>query len=269
MVEFDPRGRYMMPAHFGSPRIEGAPSGWYHDVTTMNVSYLTDSDRLAAYLPAPFTVAEEALVTVTYACSKKIDWLAGRGYNLISVNAAAVFNGEKDQLHGTFALVVWENLADPILTGREQTGIPKIFADIPDHSIVDGIWRCDASHFGSEILAMSISNLVAPAPEQIAAAQEAQAGKDNPMAWKYVPAVGGFGASVSEPTTFPSENVITEAFVGEGTVEWQHLTWEQNPTQFHIVNALADLPVLEYRPAIVTRGSTNLLLPERWSRVLR
>lgn len=269
MFEFDPAGRYMMPAHFGTPKIDGPPSGWYHDVTTMNVSYLTDREKLATYLPAPFSVADEALITVTYACSKKIDWLAGHGYNLISVNAAAVFDGEEDKLEGTFALVIWENLADPILTGRELTGIPKIFADIPEHTIVDGQWHCNASHFGNPILEMTIGNLVPPTQEQIIAAQKDQEGKDNPMGWKYIPAVGGFGASISEPTTFPSENVITEAFVGEGRIEWNQLTWEQNPTQFHIVNALADLPIVEYRPAIVSKGSTNLFLPERWSRVLR
>ncbi|MDH3304542.1 MAG: acetoacetate decarboxylase family protein [Gammaproteobacteria bacterium] len=269
MFKFDPQGRYLMPAHFGSPRIEGGPSGWYHDVTTMNVSYLTDKDELAAYLPDPFAIANEALITVTYACSKKIDWLAGHGYNLISVNAAARFNGEEDQLEGSYALVVWENLADPILTGRELTGIPKIFADIPDHSVVDGKWHCTASHFENRILDMSIGDLTPPTIEEIAAAQKARAGKDNPMGWRYLPAVGGFGAAISEPTTFPSENVITEAFVGDGQIDWNHLTWEQNPTQFHIVNALANLPILEYRPAIVTKGSSNLFLPDRWSRALR
>jgi hypothetical protein len=94
------------------------------------------------------------------------------------------------------------------------------------------------------------------------------------MGWRYIPAVGGFGAALSEPTIFPSENVITEAYVGTGAIRWNHLTWEQNPTQFHIVNALADLaladlPVLEYRPAFITKGSTNLFIPERWSRALR
>lgn len=268
MFEFDPSGRYMMPAHFGMPKIEGKPSGWYHDVTAMNVSYVTDREKLQALLPAPFSVADEALITVTYACSKDIDWLAGRGYNLISVNAAVNFDGKKEHLEGSFTLVVWENLADPILTGRELTGIPKIFADIPDHSISDDVWHCGASHFGSRILDMTIGGLATPSAEQIAIMQAAQEGKDNPMAWRYIPAVGGFGAAISEPTTFPSENVITEIYVGAGKIDWNHLTWEQNPTQFHIVNALADLPILEYRPAVVTKGSTNLLLPRRWPRAL-
>ena len=78
MFEFDPAGRYLMPAHFGSPKIEGEPSGWYHDVTTMNVSYVTDRDKLAAHLPKPFSVADEAIITITYARSRDIDWLARR-----------------------------------------------------------------------------------------------------------------------------------------------------------------------------------------------
>ena len=268
MFEFDPIARYMMPAHFGVPVLKQQPTGWYRDVTTMNVQYLTDRKQLQALLPTPFRVADEALVTVTYACSKKVDWLAGRGYNLISVNAAVVFEGDQEVLEGSFALVVWENLADPILSGREMTGIPKIFADIDDHTISDGAWHCRASHFGSAIVDLSICNLTTPTAEQIAAAQAEKEGKDNPMAWRYIPAVGGFGAALSEPTIYPSENVITEAQIGEGRIEWHRLTWEQNPTQFHIVNKLADLPILEYRPAIVTKGSTNLLLPERWPRAL-
>jgi hypothetical protein len=71
-----------------------------------------------------------------------------------------------------------------------------------------------------------------------------------------------------EPTTFPSETTLSEALVGQGKLDWSHLTWEQNPTPFHIVNALADLPVLSYLPALVAKGSTNLILPERLPRAI-
>ena len=269
MFKFDPQGMYRMPAHFGSPRIDGVPSLLYRDVTAVIVSYVTDRDKLAAYLPEPFEVADEALITVTYACNKDVDWLAGRGYNLIGVDAAARFNGQHDQLTGTYQLVVWENLADAIISGREQSGIPKIYADIPEHRVIDEEWQCSASHFGNGILDMTVKNLRVPSMEEIAAAQQANEGKDNPMGWRYFPAVGGFGAALSEPTTFPFDSVITEAWVGEGSIDWNRLTWEQNPTQFHIVNALADLPILEYRPAIISKGSTNLFNPDRLQRVLR
>jgi hypothetical protein len=204
MFEFDPIARYMMPAHFGVPVLKQQPTGWYRDVTTMNVQYLTDRKQLQALLPTPFRVADEALVTVTYACSKKVDWLAGRGYNLISVNAAVVFEGDQEVLEGSFALVVWENLADPILSGREMTGIPKIFADIDDHTVSDGEWHCRASHFGSAIVDLSICNLTTPTAEQIAAAQAEKEGKTTP--WRgatFRPSADSVPHSASRRSTRP------------------------------------------------------------------
>jgi len=268
MFKFKPYESYMMPAHFGPLPQGEKPSGWYRDVTMMVVPYLTDREKLAAHLPHPFTVGEQAVVTVVYCCSKDVDWLAGRGYNLVAVTASAVFNGENEQLEGQYSLVWWENLADAILSGRERTGIPKIFGDIPDHSVIDDQWHTSVSHFGSKILDMSIKNLRVPTPEEAEAAGKASEGKDHPMAWRYLPGVGGFGPAISEPTTFPSDSLYTGAWVGKGEIEWNHLTWEQNPTQCHIANALADLPVLGYLPAMVTTGSTNLFVPDRMPRVL-
>jgi len=269
MFKFNPNNSYMMPAHFGPRHMGENTSGWYHDVTMMIVPYLTDREKLGAYLPEPFDVGEEPIVSVVYACNKKVDWLAGHGYNLIGVNASVVFNGEKDKLAGYFTLVMWENLTDPILTGREFQGIPKIYADIPDHSIIAEEWRTNASHFGHKILDILINDLRMPTLEEVEAGQKAQEGKDNWMGWRFLPGVAGIGKSVSEATLFPSENIFTEGWIGNGKIEWNRLTWEQNPTQYHIVNALADLPILEYRPAFVTKGSSNLLVPDRLPRALR
>ena len=162
---------------------------------------------------------------------------------------------------------MWENLADPILTGRELQGIPKVYADIPDHSVVGGEWRSGASHFGHKIVDMGITNLRVPTDEELEVGRRAEAASTS-MAWRYLPGVSGFGRTTSEPTAYPSENVFRSVLVGEGSIEWYQLTWEQNPTQFHIVNAIAALPILEHRGAIVTEGSTNLILPDRLPRGL-
>ncbi len=269
MFKFDPRSSYMMPAHFGPRQFSPKSSGWYRDVTSITVPFLTDRDTLSAYLPEPFEVAEDAVVTVTYACNRQVDWLAGHGYNLVAVSAAAVFRGKEETLAGNYTLVMWENLTDPILSGRELQGIPKIYADIEDHSVIDGQWRTSASHFGHKILDISAGDLREPSADEIAAYSLATQGKDHPMAWRYFPGIGGFGQSICEPTTFPSEAALTQTLVGQGRVAWQHLTWEQNPTQYHIVNALADLPVLGWLPTIVARGSTNLVIPDRPPRPIR
>ena len=269
MFEFDPRASYMMPAHFGPRPLSPKASGWYRDVTSMVVPFVTDADKLAAYLPRQFSVADQAIVNVTYACNRNIDWLAGHGYNLIAVSAAVEYEGEEDTLSGNYALVMWENLADPILTGRELQGIPKIYADIQDHNVIAGDWNSSASHFGHKIVDISVGDLREPSAEEILAYEEKAKRGDHPLAWRYFPGVSGFGHSVSEYTTFPSDTTLTEVQVGTGRVDWQTLTWEQNPTQFHIVNALAALPVLEWLPAMVAKGSTNLIIPDRLPRVVR
>ena len=268
MFKLDPSDRYQMPAHFG-PRPPPEKAGFrYNDLTMMVIPFLTDRESLAAYLPSPFEVAENAVVTVTYCCNRNVEYLAGRGYNMVGVNAAVVFNGEQEQIEGTFPLVIWENLTDPILIGREVQGIPKIYANIQDHSVLAGTWHTTASHFGNKIVDLFISDLRDPTAAEIEMYGQASEGKDNPMGWRFMPGVGGVGEGLSEFTTFPSETTITEVQVGQGKIDWQHLSWEQNPTQHHIVNALADLPVVAELPAMVAKGSANLRLPDRRERII-
>lgn len=259
---------YMMPAQFGPLPLERA-TGRYHEVTSLIVSYRTDRRKLAAYVPAPFRIAGEPTVIVLYAMNHQVDWLAGRSYNLIEVTTPVLFKGRVDRLQGYFALVLWENLCDPILTGREWQGMPKIFADIPDHTVTDQQWHASASHFEHKIVDLIASDLTELTPEQIEADAQATAGKDHWMGWRFFPAVGGHGTALSEPTVFPIERVTKKAWIGNGQLIWHSLTWEQNPTQCHIVNALAGLPILEYLPARATLGSSNLFVPFNPSRALR
>lgn len=269
MFTLDPNQSYVMPPHFGPRYIGEKTSGWYHDVTVMAVSYVTDRDLLSAYIPAQYQLPEEAIITVFYACNKNIDWLAGRGYNMVGVNASVIYEGETETLTGNYSLVIWENLTDPILVGREVQGIPKVYADIPDHSVHGGVWRCNASHFGNGIVDIAVKNLTPVPLADAQAEQQANKNKSQPFTWRYLPAIGGFGQpAVNEQVTYPSEDHLSEVYLGEGEVNWQHLSWEQNPTQYHIVNALKGLPILRVLPAIVTKGSTNLSIPENWTRPL-
>lgn len=268
MAKLDPKLGYLMPAHFGPRYFGEKTSGWYRDVTSLVVSYVTDRDALQALLPDCFEVAEEALITVAYACNKNIDWLAGHGYNLIGVHAAVIYKGRRERIEGSYTMVMWENLTDPIITGRELQGIPKIFASIPEHTDNNGTFSTRAHHFGHDIMNMSVSGLVPVPLEDVLANQAANKEKDNPMGYRFIPPVGGWGEGSGQATLFPSENKLEEVMIGEGSLDWNTLTWEQNPTQFHIVNALSKLPILEYRPAIMTRGSVNLAVADRLPRPL-
>ena len=47
---------------------------------------------------------------------------------------------------------------------------------------------------------------------------------------------------------------VTEHLVGDGTVTWNKARWEDLPTMYNIVNTLADLEIVEYRGASLTRA---------------
>lgn len=47
----------------------------------------------------------------------------------------------------------------------------------------------------------------------------------------------------------------TAAWRAEGVAAWQVLSWQQNPTQAHIIEALTGLPIEEYVGSLVTVGS--------------
>lgn len=265
--QFSPEGRYQMPAHFGN-RLPGKATARYLDVTTIGVTYLTDPDKLIQYLPEPFEVGREPLVTVFYGWNRQVEWLAGGGYNLLGVNANVKFNGKVDQLEGGYCLVLWENATDPILTGRELQGIPKIYADIDDHTVLRGVWQASASHRGHKIVDMTVQDLTPFSAEQIEQYKRGSAGA-NWMGWKYIPNTGRPGAAVSHATLFPTSASPQRAWIGKGEVVWNRLTWEQNPTQAHIVNALEGLPILEYRAAFVSEGASDLAVKGRSIREIR
>lgn len=76
----------------------------------------------------------------------------------------------------------------------------------------------------------------------------------NAFGWRYIPKVGGPGADLSQPILYPQGAEIHSAWMGDGRVRWTKLSWEQNPGQWHIIKALAELPILKMNPVLMTKG---------------
>jgi hypothetical protein len=93
-----------------------------------------------------------------------------------------------------------------------------------------------------------------PVDGQTLADMQASAATINALGWRYIPKVGGPGADLSQPILYPQGAEIHSAWTGNGTVKWTQLSWEQNPGQWHIIKALAELPILEMAPAIMSKG---------------
>ena len=260
---------YRMPTHFGpAPGPRQGPEGERFNcrdspqATTVSVSFLTHAARLAELLPEHFELASEPVVTVSASYLTEVEWLAGRGYNLLGVSFPAHFRGGRDEATGSFLAVLWENLADPIITGREELGFAKIYCELPDPTVLANAWHLSASWLGFRFLDVYVTDLTEQSADEIADLP-AETG-DGILHYKYVPRTGAWGeADVCHacltPAPTPNQR-IQRRWVGSGAVEFHAATWEQMPTQFNIVNALHDLEVLEYRSAFVseTRGGKDL-----------
>lgn len=277
----------MMPTHFGpaaGPR--QGPDGRGFDcrdtprTTSYSVSFLTRADQLDRLLPAGFRLAGEPVVTVTVSYMTEIEWLAGRGYNTLGVSFPAEYTGELDRARGPFLAVLWENLADPILTGREQLGFSKIYCAIPPPVVVHGQTHCKADWLGFNFMDMYLKDMAGvPAPEtegketadeapdgegEHGVADTAGAPLTGTLHYKYIPRTGDWGKTDAEyavltPSSTPNRRVVAQR-TGQGSVRFHRAEWQDLPTQFHIVNALSELEQIAFRGATIveTVGGKDL-----------
>jgi len=256
---FQPNEMYRMPTHFGpatGPRrgpdgrkflCEDNPKS-----TSLRVSFLSNSSQLEKLLPPGFELYGDPVVTVNASYIKEIEWLAGRGYNVLGVTVPSRFKGQVDDVVGPFLFVLWENLADPIITGREELGFSKIYCELPDIRVAQGSAASQASWLGFTFLDMEVKDLK-PRTEAAPAGRD-----DGQLHYKYMPRTSELGtADVRYPVITPAEGSnakVTEDLVGHGTLSWHEARWEDLPTFYQAVNAFAELEVKEYVSAGLTRS---------------
>lgn len=185
---------YRMPTHFGpafGPR--QLPDDVVVDpkrsrrTLSVTASFLTDPMQLERHLPEGFTLAGEPVVTVEFHHMTDIDWLAGRGYTMIWVSWPATFTGSRDRANGKFLAVGWENLADPIITGRDEIGHPKLYADIEEPRRWNGVQIATAGWMGFRFLELEVSQL------QDAELNQQGPASDGTLMLKYKPRTGAWG----------------------------------------------------------------------------
>ena len=250
---------YRMPTHFGpAPGPRQIPPEATADATLsprktlITASFLTEASALEEHIPERFELAGEPVVTVEFHYMTNIDWLAGRGYTMIQLWWPVIFRGERDRVTGRFLAVMWENLADPIITGRGEVGQPKLFADIPDFQRLDSGYCCTASWMGFRFLEVRVSDVTSPA-----AASPQQPPLDGTLMLKYVPRTGDWSdAEVCQVTFTPAATpslTVESRVPATGTIAFRHAAWTDLPTMYHVVNALADLPLLAPRGASISR----------------
>ncbi|MEO8453478.1 MAG: hypothetical protein ABI647_27085, partial [Gemmatimonadota bacterium] len=124
-----------------------------------------------------------------------------------------------------------------------------------------------ASWLGFEFLTLDLEAPIAVSTDGLLDAMRAGQG-DGILHYKYVPRTGGgwdqadAAYATISPVAVPDAAYLPEMAVsiGSGTVQFHRAQWEDMPTQFHIINALADLEVREFTGATISRsvGATDL-----------
>jgi acetoacetate decarboxylase len=224
------------------------------------LQYKTDHDAVEALLPDCFKPADEPTVTIAYAFNDGVDFLLGRGYNVVIVLLAAKFLGEKDRLEGDYVLVIFENATHPIITGREILGAPKIFADIPSPEILqDGSYRCEAhlwGHllFGVEFGQMKKQNMI------VRKMGEKMANRRPWMTYKYISSLER-EPDASYPIANWSDSTIDDLWLGKsGSIYFGEAGEEDIGLFKSIIDAIDSLPVLEISQVSHWKGSQIMRL---------
>jgi hypothetical protein len=91
-----------------------------------------------------------------------------------------------------------------------------------------------------------------------------KAPSDGMLMLKYIPRTGAWSEAELRQVTFTPaadlDRTIERQQTGVGTVRFHHAAWSDLPTMYHVVNALAELPVTESRGGslILSRGGKSL-----------
>ena len=259
-MKFDRGYTYRMPVAFGplpGPRQtlpDCGRKGSEAFIRTLTLRFLSTAEALGELLPPCFELAGEPVVTVEYTELSEVPWLAGRGYDTFAIKLPARFEGRTESVTGSFVAVVWENMADPIITGREELGYAKLFADLRSSPEGRDAHRCVASWDGHTFAELELEGITEVTPEP--ASQGAGV-----LNFRYVPGVdAGSVPDSMGPVLTPAVGgveVIRQA-TAVGRVRFVTSSWEQLPTFYNIVNALERLPVVGYEDCVVREVRRNV-----------
>jgi hypothetical protein len=271
MDSSDSESMYRMPIGFGPSwgprqgpngrRFTGEPIR----TTLVTWAFRTDRIALAEILPPRFTPDRDPIVTVRLQYNLGFPWLAGRGYDYIEVLCRAQFKGEHDESDGDFVAVMWENMAEPIIVGREEAGHPKLYADIPPLVTGEGFLHAAASRYGFEFFSldlwadgMKLGDWPFDREESVPLAEPGQGLSPRPrLNCKYLPnSVRPGYADVAEVIRIPAgvyQQRVLDRWDGNATARFNAATWEQLPMYGQVVNALSELPLLAPAGASVMR----------------
>lgn len=270
-----PNMYWRMPIGFGpfpGPRQDAygraLTDGPQRTFNSISIKFKTSRTYLETLFPtAQFRFASPATVCEASLSVTELDnmqWLGGKGYRHLGLYMHGVQYVKKDGsvITGTHMPILFESLTDPITSGREELGMPKLFCDVDIERSASSV-HVAASWRGAKFIDMRLDGLEEgnPADEAGTIGGEADYGI---LVYRYIPTVGEPGkADAQYPIVVPHEeeepkgkvSKVLRAPKGGASVAIDGLDWERLPTLHHVAGALAQIPVYEVVSAKVVEGA--------------
>lgn len=274
--------------------------------TTWSVRVRSSATYLKTLFPAPgFAFSSPGTVAeASFRCTelKGMRWLGGGGYRLLGLWIHGVRyyattqkkqeeeeDGGAPAVHGSLLVVLFESLADPIITGREELGMPKLFCDIDidvsesaaAEGKKDGVSaRIACSWRGQTFLRMSMDGLAEEEEKEThqpatntngSGAEHVGVPPPGPppkpveqgtMFYRYIPAVGkpgeadaAYAVLIREGESSGTPRVVEKTCrARESKLEFERGDWTSLPTLHHIAAGLAEIPIYGVVEAKVEEG---------------
>jgi acetoacetate decarboxylase len=257
-MKLDPDSFYRMPLIMG-PLWRGTNPGLsYTKIEVIALQFITDPSSIPRLLPDCYNPGKESLVTVFFGYYNELDFMAGGGYSVAVFQVDASFDGEKDHLKGDYILVMFENQTWPIIAGREDLGIPKLFSDIsPVKSMSSGHTRCETSYWGHLLFGFELNDL--KKQNKIVRLAASKVINSRPwMAYKYIPSLDG-PPDAEYPTISYNDVKIDQLWLSnKGSLYFGDASENDIGHLKNLMDNFKSLPVLKVKQCMRFSGSAIL-----------
>ncbi|KAJ8058947.1 hypothetical protein OCU04_011932 [Sclerotinia nivalis] len=133
---------------------------------TSYITFKTYKSYLSTLLPSDnFQINTDGMwATATFSTTRlgNLEWLGGRGYSMLGLYVHDVVHKNPStgaELKGDLLPVLFGNMADPIITGREELGVSKVFATLDEKSNSDSSFVLSSGWEGTEFCRLTLNDL--------------------------------------------------------------------------------------------------------------
>jgi hypothetical protein len=225
--------------------------------STTVLSFVTDIEAVREMLPGHFAPTAPPVVTFMHQSLHNVDYMRGRGYNLLNVAVSATFDGADGHIEAPFPLVIWESNTMPIISGRELHGNPKIYGDVSELREVGDQVSFEVTEYGAPLVTGTATALHEAPPDRVERTN-VRAADARFFGWKHILTADG-GVDLDYPTLIRGASHFDRAWSGDGQLTLHGPTLDEAPYSSAVVAALAALPRIEERRAFYGVGTARLL----------